>query len=68
MPRIHDRPIRHCDVRYALFRGATDGVRVVLTHFFLTTGESFFGRFSRFQGRVVNRKLQIPLPAGFFDG
>lgn len=68
VPRIHDRPIRHCDVRYALFRGATDGVRVILTHFFLTTGESFFGRFSRFQGRVVNRKLQIPLPAGFFDG
>ena len=68
VPRIRDRPIRHCDVRYALFRGATDGVRVVLTHFFLTTGESFFERFSRFQGRVVNRKLQIPLPAGFFDG
>jgi hypothetical protein len=34
----------------------------------LTTGESFFTRFTQFQGKVLNKKLQIPLPRDFFDG
>jgi hypothetical protein len=37
-----------------------------LTHFFLTTGVAFFTRFPQFQGKVLNAKLQIPLPADFF--
>lgn len=65
--RIGGRQIRHCDVRYALFYASTDGNCITLTHFFLTTGEGFFARFPQFQGKVVNRKLQIPLPADFFD-
>ena len=67
VPNIHGRQIRHCDVRYALFYGETDGTYVTLTHFFLTTGEKFFSRFRQFQGKVLNRKLQIPLPNDFFD-
>lgn len=67
MPRIEGRGIRHCDVRYALFHAATDGRSVTLTHLFLTTGEKFFTRFPQFQGKVVNRKLQIPLPPRLFD-
>jgi len=59
--------IRHCDVRYAVFYGETDGETVVLTHFYLTTGERFFERFPQFQGKVINAKLQIPLPKGFFE-
>ncbi|MEE9335702.1 MAG: hypothetical protein V3U65_16550, partial [Granulosicoccaceae bacterium] len=59
--------VRHCDVRYALFYGTTNSQIVKLTHLFLTTGESFFKRFPQFQGNVLNKKLQIPLPTGFFD-
>jgi hypothetical protein len=59
--------LRHCDVRYAVIYGTkvTNGVR--LDHLVLSTGEEFFRFFQRFEGRVLNRKLQIPLPAGFFD-
>lgn len=67
VPMIERKQIRHCDVRYALFYAVTDGKEVTLTNFFLTTGENFFTRFPQFQGKVLNKKLQIPLPAGFFD-
>jgi len=52
---------RYCDARYALFLAATDGVRVTLTGLAVTTGADFFRRFRRFEGKVENRKLQIPL-------
>ena len=64
---IEGRQIRHCDIRYALFYATTDGIQVTLTHVFLTTGEKFFTRFPQFQGKVLNRKLQISLPTDFFD-
>ena len=67
VPKVGGWQIRHCDVRYALFYGVTDGRNVTLTHFFLTTGEKFFTRFPQFQGKLLNRKIQIPLPADFFD-
>jgi len=66
VPKIRGQQIRHCDVRYAVFYGQTDGRRVTLTHLFLTTGEAFFSRFPQFQGRILNKKLQIPLPSSFF--
>ncbi len=68
VPQIDGQVIRHCDVRYAVFYGTTDGQEVTLTHFILTTGEAFFKRFQKFQGKVLNKKLQIPLPSDFFDG
>ena len=58
---------RHCDVRYAMFYAITDGKTVTLTHLFVTTGKDFFTRFRRFEGRVRNGKIQIPLPSHFFD-
>jgi hypothetical protein len=67
MPKLCGNQLRHCDVRYGLFYAITDGIRVTITHFFLTTGEAFFTRFPQFQGKVLNKKLQIPLPADFFD-
>ncbi len=67
IPRIAGQHIRHCDVRYALFYAITDGQWVTLTHFFLTTGARFFSRFPQFQGKSSNWKIQIPLPADFFD-
>jgi len=66
VPKIEGQQIRHCDVRYALFYALTDGENVTLTHLFLVTGEQFFTRFPKFQGKVLNKKLQIPLPADFF--
>ena len=67
VPMIQGQQIRHCDVRYALFYAKTDGSTVTLTNFFLTPGVAFFSRFPQFQGKVLNKKLQIPLPADFFD-
>jgi hypothetical protein len=67
VPMIQNRQIRHCDVRYAVFYGAIANGHVQLSHFFLTTGEKFFTRFPQFQGKVLNAKLQIPLPRNFFD-
>jgi hypothetical protein len=66
IPKVASREIRHCDVRYALFCGKTDGKKVELTNFFLTTGEAFFSRFAQFKGKEINRKIQIPLPSDFF--
>ena len=59
--------IRHCDVRYAVFGAEHIGNPVQLSRLVLTTGEKFFSRFPRFEGRVLNKKLQIPLPQGFFN-
>lgn len=67
VPKIKGKQIRHCDVRYALFCAETDGATVTLTRFFLTTGQHFFRRFPQFQGKVLNKKLQIPLPRDFFE-
>jgi hypothetical protein len=64
--RIGATQPRHSDVRYALFYAKTNGVTVVLTHLFVTTGERFFTRFRKFGGRVINGKIQIPLPRDFF--
>jgi hypothetical protein len=66
VPKIEGRQIRHKDVRYALFYASTDRETVTLTHLFLVTGEKFFTRFQQFQGKILNKKLQIPLPTDFF--
>lgn len=58
---------RHCDTRYAIFYAETNGRVVTLTHLFITTGSDFFSRFRRFEGKVINGKIQIPLPRNFFD-
>jgi len=67
IPPIEGRPIRPCDVRYALFSAHIDDQQVILSHFYLTNGETFFSRFPQFQGKVVNKKLQIRLPSDFFN-
>jgi len=67
IPKIQGHQIRHCDVRYAMFYAETNGRNVTLTNLFLTTGERFFSRFPQFEGKILNRKLQIPLPADFFE-
>ncbi len=67
IPKIQGKQIRHCDVRYAICYGETHKGMVTITHLFLATGADFFSRFPQFQGKVLNKKLQIPLPRDFFD-
>ncbi|MEK7322093.1 MAG: restriction endonuclease [Pseudomonadota bacterium] len=57
---------RHCDTRYVMFYANTDGITVTLTHLFVTTGADFFTRFKRFEGKIANGKIQLPLPRNFF--
>lgn len=64
--QLGDHHPRHCDTRYAMFYAKTDGKQVTLTHLFVTTGADFFSRFRRFEGKVTNGKIQIPLPRDFF--
>lgn len=64
--KLGDAQPRHCDTRYAMFYAMTDGNTVTLTHLFVTTGEKFFSRFRKFGGKVINGKIQIPLPRDFF--
>jgi hypothetical protein len=66
LPPIERHRVRHCDVRYAICFGRTDGKHVTITHLIVAVGRDFFSRFPQFQGKVVNRKLQIPLPRSFF--
>ncbi|WP_306537398.1 hypothetical protein [Geobacter sp.] len=66
VPMLNGQQVKHCDVRYALFYATTNGREVTLTHFYLTTGHAFFSRFPQFGGKVLNKKLQIPLPGNFF--
>ena len=58
--------VRHCDVRYAVYYGTIIGREVLLEHLVLIRGADFFSYFQRFEGRVLNAKLQIPLPRDFF--
>lgn len=66
VPMINRVQIRHCDVRYAIFCANISNKVVTISHFLLTTGEAFFSRFPQFQGKILNAKLQIPLPHDFF--
>lgn len=59
--------IRHCDVRYAVaYADRLSPTRLRIAAVVLVTGESFFTEFQRFEGKIINTKLQIRLPAGFF--
>lgn len=61
VPALNGDVVRHCDVRYAVFYGNTDGVNVALVGLCLLTGEDFFVKFSKCMGNERNKKLQIPI-------
>ncbi len=67
IPRIGNVDVRHCDVRYAVFGGQTKDGKVTLTHLAVVTGCDFFNYFRQFQGKVLNKKIQIHLPDDFFQ-
>jgi len=58
--------LQHCDARYAVFYGSLSSRGVKIDHLVLATGQDFFNFFQRFEGKVLNKKLQIPLPRDFF--
>jgi hypothetical protein len=62
VPTLDGQTISHSDLRYAVFDATTDGELVTVTRLTLVTGLDFFTVFRRFEGNVLNRKLQIPLP------
>ena len=59
--------VRHCDVRYAVFYARRTGNSLEIQEVVVSSGERFFEEFNRFEGRVVNQKLQIRLGNEFFD-
>lgn len=67
MPRLGNVSVRHCDVRYAMFKARAEGKHILLEQLYLSTGADFFSRFPRFEGKVLNKKLQILLPSNLFD-
>ena len=58
--------VKHSEIRYAVFYGGIIGKKVRLEHVILSLGRDFFTFFQRFEGKVTNAKLQIPLPRDFF--
>lgn len=59
--------LRHCDMRYAVAYGKhVAGNQIEITDIVVSSGESFFSEFQRCGGLVINRKLQIRLPADYF--
>ncbi len=61
---LGDIKVRHCDVRYAVFDAKLEEGNITILGVYLTTGEKFFDSFQKFGGKVVNKKIQIPLPFG----
>jgi hypothetical protein len=66
LPKLGETFIRHCDIRYAIFDAAIENGMVIIRGVYLSTGENFFNHFPRFEGKVINKKIQIPLPRSLF--
>ena len=66
-PKLGKIALCHEDVRYALFGGKNSNSHVTLTRLFIVAGKDFFKHFRQFQGKVQNKKIQIPLPRDFFN-
>lgn len=57
---INNYNVKHCDTRYAIFYGITNGTTVKITNLVLTTGQDFFSRFRQFPGTNTKSQLRIP--------
>ncbi len=59
--------IRHCDIRYAVcYASRTASRRLKIHAVVVSTGTDFFREFGKCAGKVVNQKLQLRLPMGFY--
>ena len=60
--------LRHADARYSVIYGSrVSDDRIRIDAVVTTTGQDFFTEFHRFEGKVQNKKLQIPLPRDLFE-
>jgi len=66
VPKIKNINIRHCDVRYVIVNASVEAQFLIIQNIFLTNGEAFFDFFPRFEGKVLNKKIQMHLPCDFF--
>lgn len=67
LEKVSNIGIAHNDVRYAIFYADNRSGLVTIRKIYLSTGRDFFTRFPRFGGKVLNKKIQIPLPSDFFE-
>jgi len=67
MEKVNSTSIRHCDIRYSIFYGQIIDGYVEITNLIVTNGKDFFGRLPKFEGKGLNKKIQIPLPKDYFD-
>jgi len=64
--KINQKNISPRDVRYAMFYGSIAENMVTLQNLYIVNGEQFFDFFPQMEGKVVNKKIQIPLPVVLF--
>jgi hypothetical protein len=55
------------DIRYAIVSANIIDEQIVMKKVYVVNGENFTKHFPLFGGKVTNSKLQIPLPANFFN-
>lgn len=65
--KIGSTIVRHCDVRYLIFLAERNDNKIKITNFALGYGIDFFNKFTLFEGKKINKKIQIPLPKSFFN-
>ena len=65
--RSENKAFKSEDIRYVVFDGSVHENKVHLDALYVVNGENFTKAFPLFQGKVQNKKLQIPLPKDFFD-
>lgn len=66
IPKINNLNSRMCDVRYAIFYGNKEDAFIEITNFYLITGENFFNHFRQFEGKKINKKIQMIIPSSFW--
>lgn len=65
MSEIESQKIIAKDIRYAIFYAQIIDENVIITNIVIVNGEKFFNYFRQFQGKKLNKKIQINLPKDF---
>ncbi|MFV0187811.1 hypothetical protein OBK20_10630 [Empedobacter falsenii] len=65
LAEIENQKIIARDIRYAIFYAEIVNVNVKITNIVIVNGENFFEFFRQFQGKELNKKIQICLPKNF---
>ncbi|MEM0991721.1 MAG: restriction endonuclease [Bacteroidota bacterium] len=67
MEKISSTTIRHCDIRYSIFYGKIVNGYVEISNLIVVKGKDFYERLPRFEGKGLNKKIQIRLPKDYFE-